>query len=175
MRCAANWTVSGRERGAVVKKPPLAAPPAAEFDAAEQAFVRSLQTLRDGAAPGTSPGTSPGTLPDTATRARLAALRAAAVERAERPPHTARWSLWAPAGAAAAALVWTLALSVWRAPLPPALPAAPPYGGDLALPLPPEMLEVLSDGTELVNLYQDLDFYQWFDEQGGDSADAGNA
>lgn len=82
---------------------------------------------------------------DAMTGARLAAARRRALERLE-PPLRLPWLL--PAGVFASAAAAMLALTLWN--------AAPAPGPELA------DVEVLA-GPEALELYQDLEFYEWLD------------
>jgi len=97
---------------------------------------------------------------DAATVSRLNRARHAALARARHKPGR---SLWAMTGVAATVCAMLLALGVWhgRAPKPGHAPtitrAAAAKSG----------AETGNDSGDSLELYQDLDFYAWLDEQQG--------
>lgn len=86
---------------------------------------------------------------DGATRSRLAQARAQALQR--RPSH---WRWWLPAGGAVFASV--LAAALWLGQ-----PASPPGNGFAAV----ADFELLT-ASDALELYEQLDFYQWLEEEG---------
>jgi hypothetical protein len=108
----------------------------------EQVFLRRARALLDASSESLDP----------ATRARLRAGRAAALAPQAGLP--ARWTWW-PAGGLALASVAILSWTLWLHPAVNHLPAGL------------EQLELLTSADNL-ELYSDLDFYQWL----GDTTDA---
>lgn len=86
---------------------------------------------------------------DGATRSRLAQARARALE-----PRRAAWRWWLPAGGAVFASL--LAAVIWLGQ-----PAQVPGNGFGAV----ADLDLLTAGDNL-ELYQELDFYRWLEEEG---------
>lgn len=97
----------------------------------------------------------------TSTAARLRATRRAALDAADKPPHTLRWMM--PAGAFAVAALAVVV--VWQPLRQGSSPATAVHSGaatqmiDSETELPPD-----ADSADPA-LYQNLDFYAWLAQQ----------
>ena len=105
---------------------------------------------------------------DPRSRAQLAAARRAAVDVLRRPVRQA-WRAWVPATALASAAL--VAVLLWRAqtaqaPAADELELAGVAAGDAAL----TPVELLAAGEDLDLVLDDLEFYDWLDATGFDTA-----
>jgi len=95
---------------------------------------------------------------DARTRAKLAAARRAALAAKDR--HQSRRALWLPAAGAVAACALVLGM-MWFRPQPSNMSTAPQTravaANDMELPLDAD--------SQQLDLYQNLDFYQWLVQQ----------
>jgi hypothetical protein len=100
---------------------------------------------------------------DTRTHARLAAARRDALSAARAPAHR---RMWLPAAGAMAACALALGVILWR-PAPAPSPAHAHQAASANAELP------LEADSKQMDLYQNLDFYQWLAQQPemGTSAD----
>ena len=88
---------------------------------------------------------------DAPTRAELAAARRRALATRSRPT---RRAIWLPTAGAVAACALAMGV-IWFRPQPAATPSGPgmPTAGEAELPLDAD--------SQQLDLYQNLDFYQW--------------
>jgi anti-sigma-K factor RskA len=100
---------------------------------------------------------------DARTRSRLSRSRHEAVEAANRAGASG-WRTWVPVAAVAATVI--VAVAIWRTPDRGMSPVAVAASGDTAL----DAVEMLADGEGLDLVENDLEFYEWLDVTGLDSA-----
>lgn len=96
---------------------------------------------------------------DARTRSRLAAARHAATAHLDRSRVRA-WRSWAPAGALAAAVI--AAIVLWQAPVGDA-----PVPQQARTAAAPDALELVAAGDDLELVSEDLDFYEFVEQQTG--------
>ena len=101
---------------------------------------------------------------DYTVQVRLAAMRAEAVEAAEKPAGIGRFVFFPAIGLAAAAVVLVALLFVFDRPAPaPIISSAPPLSF-----IPVEDVDFLASEKEL-EFIEDLDFYAWLAAQEGEA------
>lgn len=102
---------------------------------------------------------------DAHTHARLATARRNAMGAAQRPSHK---RIWLPAAGAMAACVLAVGVTFWRPASVPARVQGPKIAAsDVELPLDAD--------PQQMDLYQNLDFYQWLAQQPDSRASADGA